>query len=448
MIIVRMLQLFKIFLFLIPALFVDANSYASSGEIPGFSKIPDVLVGFCSENSEDYAVVVEKSSQQLYLYKYVDGFKELFSVKCSTGKKNGIKSASGDKKTPEGVYFFTKKFAKHDLAPRYGSKAFPLDYPNFLDRKKGRNGYAIWLHGINKPLKSRNSNGCVALKNSDLELVSEYITLNRTPIILVETLSNISDDVREKIKKSALSALTSWKNSLMDGTYHQYLASYDSAYLPEIAWWTEWEKNRSLLIASGRTFKVELKNISVFQHNSVYVVLADLINIYDNKEVYIGTKKIFLVDNNGQLKIIGEEYQNIPEKFKLKNCSNPLIVSCRDISRIINADQEITEMIDGWLKAWSDKNIKEYGKYYAKDFLSKGINKKRWLRHKRALNRKYKYIKVEKADLVINKGKRTRKVSFIQTYRSDRYKAVGRKQLLLKLEKGEWKIYRETWEKI
>jgi len=444
----RIALLCKIFLFLIPALLVHANSYALSGEITSSDKIPDVLVGCCFENRESYAMVVEKSSQQLYIYKYADGFKKVLSVKCSTGKKNGIKSISGDKKTPEGVYFFTKKFAKRDLAPRYGSKAFPLDYPNFLDRRKGRNGYSIWLHGINKPLKSRNSNGCVALKNSDLELVSEYIALNRTPIILVETLSNISDDAREKTKKTVLRVLTFWNNRLMDGTYHQYLDLYDSAYLPEIAWWTEWDKTRSLLIASGRTFKIELKNISVFQHDSVYVVLADLINIYDNKEVYAGTIKFFLADNNGQLKIIGEKYQKIPEKFKLKSCSNPLIVSCRHISGIINADQEITKMIDGWLKAWSDKNIREYGKYYAKDFLSKGINKKRWLQHKKALNRKYKYIKVKKADLVINKGKRTKKVTFTQTYRSDRYKATGIKQLLLKLEKGEWKIYRETWGKI
>ena len=431
-----------------PALFIYTSNYASFNNITGSGKIPDVLVGFDFKKSESYAMVVEKASQQLYLYKYDDGFKEIFSVKCSTGKKNGVKNVSGDKKTPEGVYFFTGKFAKRDLAPRYGSKAFPLDYPNFIDRSKGRNGYSIWLHGINKPLKSRNSNGCVALKNSDLELISKYIALNRTPIVLVETLSYISDNLRAEANKSVLCALTTWKNRLMDGTYHQYLGLYDSEYLPEIAWWTEWNKTRSLLIASGRTFKVELKNISIFQHNSVYVVLADLMNIYDNKEVYIGTKKFFLTDNNGQLKIIGEEYQNIPEQFKLKSCSNPLIVSCRHISGTINADQKIIKMIDGWLKAWSDKNIKEYGKYYAKGFKSKGINKKRWLRHKRALNRKYKYIKVKKADLVINKGKEIKKVSFIQTYRSDRYKAVGKKELLLKLEQGKWKIYRETWEKI
>ena len=103
-------------------------------------------------------------------------------------------------------------------------------------------------------------------------------------------------------------------------------------------------------------------------------------------------------------------------------------------------------MIEGWLQAWSQKNIKAYGNYYAEDFMSEGMNKIKWLKKKTALNRKYKYIKVKKDNLKISRrAKNIKKVSFIQTYESDKYKAIGRKKLLLKLEKGKWKIYRESW---
>ena len=445
----RIVILFKIFFILILCLAIDTNIDASPGEPADSNRIPDVLIGFNSENSKAYALLVEKAVQRLYFYNCDGDFKEIFSMKCSTGKISGAKNISGDKKTPEGVYFFTNKFSEKYLSERYGLKAFPMDYPNFLDRVKGRNGYSIWLHGTDKPLKSRNSNGCVTLQDSDLEKLSEYITLNRTPIIILENLSYISDDSRKRAERWVLNFLNTWKDTLLGGTYHQYLNLYDPEYLPEIAWWTEWNKMRSSFITSGRSFTVELKNTSILKFDSVYVVLSDLIMKYDNKEKYICTKKFFIADQPGRLKIIGEEYQsipeNLPENFKKGTYNSPLTAACGNIIKMVNIYKEIPEMIEGWLKAWSEKNIKEYGKYYAEDFLSKGISKKKWLRQKNALNRKYKYIKVKMDDLKINKRKDMGSVSFIQNYQSDTYRAVGRKKLLLKLEKGEWKIYRETW---
>ncbi|MBL0732297.1 MAG: L,D-transpeptidase [Desulfosarcina sp.] len=441
----RLLTPFKFFFILSLCLTIETNIDASSGEPADYGRIPDVLIGFHSENSKAYALLVEKAAQRLYFYNCSDDFTEMFSMECSTGKMSGAKSISGDKKTPEGVYFFTNKFSEKYLSERYGVKAFPMDYPNFLDRVKGRNGYSIWLHGTDKPLRSRNSNGCVTLQDSDLEKLSEYITLNRTPIIILENLSYISDDSRKKAERWVLNFLNTWKDTLLGGTYHQYLSLYDPEYLPEIAWWTEWNKMRSSFITSGRSFNVELKNTSILKFDSVYVVLSDLIVEYDNIETWICKKKIFIADQPGRLKVVGEEYQSIPENFKKGSHSTPLTTACGNIIKRMNIHKEIPAMIDGWLKAWSEKNIKEYGKYYAEDFLSKGISKKRWLRQKNALNRKYKYIKVKKDDLKINQSKGMGRVSFLQTYQSDTYRAVGRKKLLLKLEKGEWKIYRETW---
>lgn len=78
----------------------------------------------------EIALIVEKATQTLFLYKFDGKFNLETKMKCSTGKLKGRKSKSGDRKTPEGVYFFTGKYFEKDLAPVYGAGAFPVDYPN------------------------------------------------------------------------------------------------------------------------------------------------------------------------------------------------------------------------------------------------------------------------------------------------------------------------------
>ncbi len=173
-------------------------------DIPG--KIPDILIPFDSDvNETEYILVVEKDTQQFFLYSYDGTFKEMYQFDCSTGKKYGPKIRRGDAKTPEGIYFFVKQFEEKDLSPIYGTRAYPMDYPNFLDRVAERTGSAIWLHGINKTLKPMDSNGCVELENVNIDEIAKYITLNRTPIIVTDRLtydSNAKEQIREKAKES------------------------------------------------------------------------------------------------------------------------------------------------------------------------------------------------------------------------------------------------------
>ena len=73
-----------------------------------------------------------------------------------------------------------------------------MDYPNFSDRKFEREGNNIWLHGSDKPIKPRDSSGCIVMNNDDLEVLSQYIPLNRTPIIVAQKLDMIPATIRLK----------------------------------------------------------------------------------------------------------------------------------------------------------------------------------------------------------------------------------------------------------
>ena len=73
----------------------------------------------------------------------------------SVGKNGSGKKIQGDKKTPLGIYFITEKLDISKLPSRYGAAAYPLDYPNSLDRYMKKTGYGIWLHGTDPDILKR-----------------------------------------------------------------------------------------------------------------------------------------------------------------------------------------------------------------------------------------------------------------------------------------------------
>jgi len=411
-------------------------------------RIPDILIPSDPEGGTEYVIVVEKETQQLFLYENKGTIKKVLQLNCSTGKARGDKIRSGDQKTPEGVYFFIKEHKKKELAPIYGSGAFPMDYPSLLDRMAEKTGNAIWLHGTNKPLKDRDSNGCVALENSNFDMVADYITLNRTPIVIVDKLSYSPSDVRIEERESILSLVSGWENALGKGTYHDYLKFYDPEYLPDISWWPEWNKKRKTIQTSQPPLSVESKKVLIIKHKAVYVVLFDQFIKFSGTDFPAGTRKLFLTRREDRFRIIGEEYQGKP-RFE-KRYKNQFVAAYQnlEIRREYEKDENIAGMVDNWLKAWSSKDIEKYGSYYAGDFRSQGMNLKSWLDHKKRLNKKYDYIHVSKDKLRVKKGGKRCTVSFVQIYKSNAFKAVGMKQLVLKREGGQWKIYRETWRKM
>ncbi len=84
----------KIILLLVVLFLISVKVFANTSE-----KLPDALISL-PENSN--AILVEKSSQQVFLYSNT-GTKISRNLQflCSTGEVYGNKQISGDKKTPE-----------------------------------------------------------------------------------------------------------------------------------------------------------------------------------------------------------------------------------------------------------------------------------------------------------------------------------------------------------
>jgi murein L,D-transpeptidase YafK len=132
--------------------------------------MPDCFLYFSPENPSQ-ALLVEKASQRAYLYRSTDFSRPFRIYPCSTGKNSGPKSERNDKRTPEGIYYVTNSFKDQDLATIYGVRAFPIDYPNPLDRRLGRMGLG---YGFTGPTRFSSSGILMAVSYSETRIYSTY----------------------------------------------------------------------------------------------------------------------------------------------------------------------------------------------------------------------------------------------------------------------------------
>lgn len=363
---------------------------------------------------------------------------------CSTGEVNGIKEKTGDKKTPEGIYFLIDEYEDKDLSPIYGKKAFSTDYPNLIDQQAGKNGYGIWIHGTNETLKPMSSNGCVILGNYNILELADYIHLYETPVIMVKEIQK-GDSAKKNLQRKTLHAIVEkWQKAIEAGTYQEYLSFYSPQYLPGTDWWKEWMKIRKSFKVSGSKNEVTNQHTGIYYHNTIFVMVFDQMLSVDEKTIYFGKRKLFLSVEKDIYRIIGDTFQYIPDV--LKSRKSPIVSAGHALVHKIK-EESVIETVKRWLTAWSDKDMETYASFYATNFHSDGMNKEKWVRRKKMLAAKYDYINVTGSQFNVEQGRNFWDVTFFQTYKSSGYSAQGIKRLKFVDKGGIWKICRESWKR-
>jgi len=218
------------------------------------------------------AIMVDKNSHRLYVFENPGHGKAprlLRDFYVSTGKLIGNKQYSGDLRTPEGVYFVMSYKPDRDLPDLYGIGAFPLNYPNELDRHQGKTGYGIWLHGTDKSYYSRppmDSEGCVVLTNLDLDAVKPYIKIGVTPVVITEDIDWLDHDAWLKRKDELLGVLDTWQQDWESRDVNKYLSHYSSDFWSDKYNKTSWARYKRAVF-NGKTYqKVNFDDISLFTY--------------------------------------------------------------------------------------------------------------------------------------------------------------------------------------
>ena len=235
--------------------------------------VPRYLVQM--EPEQRHALVVDTAKSTIYVFENRDGEARYVADYYVTIGRNGIdKFKEGDKKTPLGVYHVTRHIPREKLSATYGKAselygtgALPISYPNEWDRRQGREGYGIWLHGVPFDTYSRPpraSDGCVALTNEDFEVIVKYAKVGVTPVIIAHGVEWAGAGAARALRKDLAQSIEGWRRdweSLDTGKYLAHYAADFSSGKMDLAQWSE-QKHK---VNSGKTWiKLKVDKMSVF----------------------------------------------------------------------------------------------------------------------------------------------------------------------------------------
>lgn len=262
--------------------------------------------------NQHHAIVVDASKSRLYLYRNRDGKPQLVADFYVTLGKNGSgKSTEGDKRTPEGVYFASSKLTQK-LPDFYGDGAYPLNYPNEWDKRQGKDGYGIWLHGTPTSTYSRPpraSDGCVVIANQDLRALAPILNTGNTPVIITSKLNWLDPEQGIAEKQSLNQALEDWRRDWQAQDTDQYLAHYSESFFSENADFAEWAAYKRRIQASKPKVDIKLSNISMFRYpdtqQQMAVVTFNQDYVSDKLDSHMRKRQYWVLENQ-RWKIIYE----------------------------------------------------------------------------------------------------------------------------------------------
>lgn len=277
---------------------------------PSRDYIPRYLLQM--QAGQNYAIVVDTLRSRLYLFRNDKG-RPVFVADyyVSQGKAGANKQKEGDLKTPVGVYRVISQLSPEKIGDFYGKRAFPLNYPNELDKMNGRNGHGIWLHGVPANTYARPpkaSEGCVVLANQDLDALSGFMQIGVTPVIIsngVEWLS-VKDWLNER--SSLAQIVDQWRQDWESRDVDRYIRHYSARFRSDGQDRRQWEQQKRAVNAQKSWIKLGLDNLAIFRNpGQEEIVQVSFTQDYRSSNLNNVSRKIqYWTKEDGRWKIIYE----------------------------------------------------------------------------------------------------------------------------------------------
>jgi murein L,D-transpeptidase YafK len=280
-------------IFLLPVLFLRE----SSGDMLVPSTLPrEIEAGSNLKQFFEVAAVdeplriilVSKEQQRIQVLEHNGNLKIVADYPCATGQNPGVKVATGDACTPEGVYFITRIF-KDSKITVFGNRAFHLDYPNIFDAADGRDGNGIYIHGTNKALVPFSTNGCVTMRNDDLDHLVEYMDKEATPVVIFNNLAQLQTQVGAQLSASDFKLA---KRMLPPEEINPDNLSYDYLYVIHFG---------AQAVVVGEFANIEYTNARNRGHSRVYLDYSAIKGWQMRKRLWHATPFLIYPDNPGKL---------------------------------------------------------------------------------------------------------------------------------------------------
>lgn len=274
--------------------------------------VPASMIRLATETK--HAILVDLDHSRLYIFRNNHGVPELVEdYYVSIGKRGADKLTQGDKKTPIGVYAVTRYIPGQKLPDFYGTGAFPIDYPNRWDRRLGKTGHGIWLHGTPLDTYSRpplDSDGCVAISNDELSQLKPFIKIKNTPVIITQNIDWIprAEWLQRQEHFSAL--LDNWEKDWESKNSAAYLSHYsEKDFKSGNFTYSRWATHKSRVNAAKKYIRLERSAVNIFAYPGVDNMLEVTFEQHYQSDNYRNNsqkRQYWKKESDGQWRIIYE----------------------------------------------------------------------------------------------------------------------------------------------
>ena len=258
-----------------------------------------------------HALVVDSRRSRLYVFENAGGRPQYIADYYVSLGKNGVeKTREGDQKTPIGVYHVTGNLPRQKLADFYGAGAYPINYPNAWDKRLGRNGHGIWLHGTPSDTYSRPpraSDGCIVLANTDLEAVGKSVQIGLTPVIIADEIQWIDAATLEADRKSLAETFEAWRAAWERRDTERYLGHYAARFRSEDQNLAQWSEHKRKVNGAKSWIKLAVSKVAMLQDPRENFVVVGFEQDYRSSNLSnVMRKRQYWIKNDGRWRILYE----------------------------------------------------------------------------------------------------------------------------------------------
>jgi murein L,D-transpeptidase YafK len=276
---------------------------------PADKRLPSYMLQLHPD--QKHALVVDSRRARLFVFENVAGRPQRVADFYVTLGKQGIaKTREGDQKTPVGVYHVTGNLPRQKLTDFYGAGAFPINYPNAWDRRQGRNGHGIWLHGTPSDTYSRPpraSDGCIVLANPDLLSLAQYLQVGITPVIISDNVEWVDGDALDAERRALATAVEAWRTDWESRDTGKYLSHYAREFASEDQDLAGWSAHKRKVNAGKTWIKVGISGVAMFRYPGENFVVVSFDQNYSSSNLSNSMRKRqFWVREGARWKIIYE----------------------------------------------------------------------------------------------------------------------------------------------
>ncbi len=378
-------------------------------------------------------LAVDKSQQGLFVFERQSPLAVVDKAVCTTGEKVGDKREEGDLKTPEGVYFIGNRLdagLDYDL---YGGLAFTLNFPNPVDRVKGKTGSGIWIHGRGHKITPRETKGCVALNNEDLTRLEPRLRAN-LPVLIAGEVAWTNAEGQSEVPANLARQVEAWAKA-WGSKSKEFFEYFDPVRFAKSEGhpFEAFRSHKEGLFANLPWLQVQVSDVTVLPGPDYWVTYFG--QYYRSPTLRSeGIKRLYWqADDQGRLRIVGNEW--IEASLGLEQ------------RYVEHVSRDMAALVEAWRKAWEHSDLESYLSYYdtqAEQDARRGLDGIR--AHKAELWRKSRPLRVGIDNFEVQLHPRGLQIQFDQHYQAaNGYKDMGHKTLLLEPQGDRWRIVSETW---